>query len=72
MKLVMTVGGASGPLFGTLLLSLGKEIGSTPDRADISAAFRKAVDSVAARGEGAVGRGACGGNRVRVQEINNK
>ena len=51
MKLVMTVGGASGPLFGTLLMTLGKEIGDAPDRAAFNAAFRKAVDSVAARGK---------------------
>jgi dihydroxyacetone kinase-like protein len=51
MKLVMTVGGASGPLFGTLLMTLGTEIGETPDRATFNTAFRKAVDSVAARGK---------------------
>jgi dihydroxyacetone kinase-like protein len=51
MKLVMTVGGASGPLFGTLLMTLGKEIGEAPDRATFNTAFRKAVDSVAARGK---------------------
>jgi phosphoenolpyruvate---glycerone phosphotransferase subunit DhaL len=51
MKLVMTVGGASGPLFGTLLMTLGKEIGEAPDRAAFNAAFRKAVDSVATRGK---------------------
>jgi dihydroxyacetone kinase-like protein len=51
MKLVMTVGGASGPLFGTLLMTLGKEIGADPDRAAFNAAFRKAVESVAARGK---------------------
>src|SRR5262249_15121252 len=32
-KLVMTVGGASGPLFGTLFLTLGKELPGEPDRA---------------------------------------
>ncbi len=51
MKLVMTVGGASGPLYGTLLMSLGKEIGDAPDRASLASAFAKAVDSVAARGK---------------------
>ena len=56
MKLVMTVGGASGPLFGTLLMTLGKEIGGTPDRAAFNAAFRKAVDSVAARGKSEKGQ----------------
>lgn len=56
MKLVMTVGGASGPLFGTLLMTLGKEIGATPDRAAFNAAFRKAVDSAAARGKSEKGQ----------------
>src|SRR5262245_19379673 len=39
MKLVMTVGGASGPLYGTLFMTLGKELPDMPDRADVSAAF---------------------------------
>lgn len=56
MKLVMTVGGASGPLFGTLLMTLGKEIGASPDRAAFNAAFRRAVDSVAARGKSEKGQ----------------
>ena len=38
-KLVMTVGGASGPLFGTLFLTLGKELPAEPDRAALAAAF---------------------------------
>ena len=56
MKLVMTVGGASGPLFGTMLMTLGKEIGEAPDRAAFNTAFRKAVDSVAARGKSEKGQ----------------
>jgi phosphoenolpyruvate---glycerone phosphotransferase subunit DhaL len=48
-KLVMTVGGASGPLYGTLFLSLGKELAAAPD--DYAGALRKAVDAVAARGK---------------------
>lgn len=47
MKLVMTVGGASGPLFGTFLMTLGKEI----DANSFADAFATAVDSVAARGK---------------------
>jgi dihydroxyacetone kinase-like protein len=46
MKLVMTVGGASGPLFGTFLMTLGKDI----DGAPFPVALSRAVDSVAARG----------------------
>lgn len=51
-KLVMTVGGASGPLYGTLFLALGKELATAPD--DYAGAFRKAVDAVAARGKSAI------------------
>ncbi|MER9327949.1 dihydroxyacetone kinase subunit DhaL [Mesorhizobium sp. M0152] len=55
-KLVMTVGGASGPLFGTLFMALGKEISPAPDRADLTAAFGKAIEAVAARGKSQVGQ----------------
>ena len=54
-KLVMTVGGASGPLFGTLFMALGKEIAAEPDRAGLTAAFGKAIEAVAARGKSQVG-----------------
>jgi dihydroxyacetone kinase-like protein len=53
-KLVMTVGGASGPLYGTLFLTLGKELATTPD--DYAGALRKAVDAVAARGKSQLGQ----------------
>jgi dihydroxyacetone kinase-like protein len=53
-KLVMTVGGASGPLYGTLFLTLGKELAVAPD--DYAGAFRKAVDAVAARGKSEIGQ----------------
>ncbi|WP_095200913.1 dihydroxyacetone kinase subunit DhaL [Mesorhizobium carmichaelinearum] len=55
-KLVMTVGGASGPLFGTLFMALGKEIAANPDRANLTAAFGKAIEAVAARGKSQVGQ----------------
>ena len=55
-KLVMTVGGASGPLFGTLFLTLGKEMPAEPDRAALASAFAKAVDAVAARGKSQAGQ----------------
>jgi phosphoenolpyruvate---glycerone phosphotransferase subunit DhaL len=53
-KLVMTIGGASGPLYGTLFLTLGKELASRPD--DYAGAFRRAVDAVAARGKSEQGQ----------------
>lgn len=55
-KLVMTVGGASGPLFGTLFMALGKEIAAEPDRANLTTAFGKAIEAVAARGKSQVGQ----------------
>ena len=55
-KLVMTVGGASGPLFGTFLKALGKELPPEPDRAAFAAAFARAVDAVAARGKSEAGQ----------------
>ena len=55
-KLVMTVGGASGPLFGTLFMSLGKELPAEPSRTDLYAALAKSIDAVAARGKSQAGQ----------------
>lgn len=51
MQLVMKVGGASGPLFGTLAMELGKHLPSDPSRDDVAKAFMLAVAAVAARGK---------------------
>lgn len=55
-KLVMTVGGASGPLYGTLFMALGKSLPPDPGPADLAAAFRDAVAAVAARGKSQAGQ----------------
>ncbi len=55
MKLVMKVGGASGPLYGTLLLSLGKELPAEPSRTQVEAAFGAAIAAVRARGKSDAG-----------------
>lgn len=55
-KLVMKVGGASGPLFGTLFMTLGKELPAEPDRAAFAAAVAKAVAAVADRGKSQAGQ----------------
>ncbi|MDX8431841.1 dihydroxyacetone kinase subunit DhaL [Mesorhizobium abyssinicae] len=55
-KLVMTVGGASGPLFGTLFMALGKELPAAPDRDGLTAALGKAIEAVAARGKSQPGQ----------------
>ncbi|CDX57328.1 dihydroxyacetone kinase, C-terminal domain [Mesorhizobium plurifarium] len=55
-KLVMTVGGASGPLFGTLFMALGKDLPPAPDRAALTTALGKAIAAVAARGKSQPGQ----------------
>jgi len=56
LALVMKVGGASGPLYGTLLMTLGKELPENPSRADLSRAFAAAVEAVKARGKSDFGQ----------------
>jgi len=53
--LVMQVGGASGPLYGTLFLRLGKALPAQPSFADFVAAAETAVAAVKARGRSDVG-----------------
>jgi dihydroxyacetone kinase-like protein len=55
-KLVMTVGGASGPLFGTLFIALGKELPAEQDSGGFATAFGKAIEAVAARGKSQLGQ----------------
>jgi phosphoenolpyruvate---glycerone phosphotransferase subunit DhaL len=55
-KLVMTVGGASGPLYGTLFLALGKALPEAPSRADAIAALASAIAAVQARGKSEPGQ----------------
>jgi dihydroxyacetone kinase-like protein len=54
--LVMRVGGASGPLYGTLFMQLGKSWPATLDDASFAACCRAAVEAVAARGKSHVGQ----------------
>jgi dihydroxyacetone kinase-like protein len=49
--LVMKVGGASGPLYGTLFMGLGKDLPPEPTGADLVRAFRAAIVAVQARGK---------------------
>ena len=55
-QLVMKVGGASGPLYGTLFLTLGKELPPEPIIEDVTRAFGAAVTAVKARGKSDVGQ----------------
>lgn len=59
--LVMKVGGASGPLYGTLFLQLGKSLAAlapdaAPSREELAAALADAIGAVKARGKSEVGQ----------------
>jgi dihydroxyacetone kinase-like protein len=56
MALVMKVGGASGPLYGSLFIALGKSLPAQADRTGLAQAFAAAVDAVKARGKSEVGQ----------------
>jgi dihydroxyacetone kinase-like protein len=56
MKLVSTIGGASGPLYGTLFMALGKAWPPSLARADLAAAFEQAIAAVKARGKSEIGQ----------------
>ncbi len=53
MTLVSTVGGASGPLYGTLFLRIGSTFGDTPTvtAEQVTAALRAGLEGVVARGK---------------------
>jgi phosphoenolpyruvate---glycerone phosphotransferase subunit DhaL len=53
MALIGKVGGASGPLYGSLFLGIGKELGDATEVEDqrLAAALRAGYDSVVARGK---------------------
>src|SRR3954462_1019727 len=53
MTLVSTVGGASGPLFGTLFLRMGTSLGDTDSATpkQVAAALRAGLEGVEARGK---------------------
>src|SRR5437016_7009545 len=54
--LVMKVGGASGPLYGTLFMSLGKALADEVTREQVADAFAAAIEAVKARGKSDVGQ----------------
>jgi phosphoenolpyruvate---glycerone phosphotransferase subunit DhaL len=56
MKLVMKVGGASGPLYGTLFMAFGKNLPADPTLADAVRALSEAIEAVKARGKSDVGQ----------------
>jgi dihydroxyacetone kinase-like protein len=56
MTLVMKVGGASGPLYGTLLMAFAKDLPANPSRDDLLRAADAAIDAVKARGKSDFGQ----------------
>jgi len=56
MQLVMKVGGASGPLYGTLLMTIGKTLPEDADRDALSSSLRAAIEAVKARGKSDFGQ----------------
>ncbi len=55
-QLVMKVGGASGPLYGTFFMALGKELADTPAPADLARAMAAALAATRARGKSEPGQ----------------
>jgi phosphoenolpyruvate---glycerone phosphotransferase subunit DhaL len=57
MKLISTVGGASGPLYGTFFLRLGTALGESPEVTphQLADAFKAGLDGVVARGKAELG-----------------
>jgi dihydroxyacetone kinase-like protein len=55
MTLVMKVGGASGPLYGSFFISLGKALPEQPTLADAANAFSEGIEAIKKRGKADVG-----------------
>jgi len=56
MALVMKVGGASGPLYGSLLIAMGKAAGEAPiDAGGVATIWAEGVEAVKRRGKSEVG-----------------
>ena len=57
MKLLCTIGGASGPLISSFFMSMGQSLGESeaPDRSQFAAAFAAGVEAIKLRGKADVG-----------------
>jgi len=53
--LVMKIGGASGPLYGTLFMTLGKELTACPTTFDLGRSLIAAGEAVSSRGKAEIG-----------------
>ena len=56
MTCVSTIGGASGPVFGTLLLTLARELPAAPQAADLARALDAAIQALTRLGKAEVGQ----------------
>jgi dihydroxyacetone kinase-like protein len=56
MTCMSTIGGSSGPVFGTLLVTLAKELPATPTAADLARAIAAAIAALTRLGKAEVGQ----------------
>lgn len=56
MTCMSTIGGSSGPVFGTLLITLAKELPSAPTAADLAQALRTSIAALTRLGKAEVGQ----------------
>ena len=56
MTCMSTIGGSSGPVFGTLLVTLSKELPAEPGPADLSSALRAGIAALTRLGKAEVGQ----------------
>jgi dihydroxyacetone kinase-like protein len=62
-KMLMSVGGASGPLYATLMMTLGDKLSARPTLAELRDALTAAVEAVARRGK------ACPGHKTLLDVL---
>lgn len=53
---IAMIGGSSGPVFGTLLMTLGKELPADPTAPDLARALRAAIEALTRLGKAEVGQ----------------
>jgi phosphoenolpyruvate---glycerone phosphotransferase subunit DhaL len=53
---VAMIGGSSGPVFGTLLITLGKELPEQPSAGDVALALRASIEALTRLGKAQVGQ----------------
>ena len=56
MTCLSTVGGSSGPVFGTLMVTLGKELPPQPQAADLARALATGIAALSRLGKAEVGQ----------------